>query len=104
MAHTIPVFQGIKRFIKYLKNNPYKLIFYPYNSYDGSYVIRLTCIGNQVEYHTTQNCLEFCQDSDHAIIINIRRSVSVIINILRGAAVFWKVQIQPDMASDSTDG
>ena len=58
-----------------------------------------TWSGNQVEYHTTQNCLEFHQDADHARILNRRRSVSGIIHTLLGAAVCWKVQIQPAIAS-----
>ena len=40
---------------------------------------------------------------DHAIFINRRRSVSGIIHTLIGVVVCWKVEIQPDIASDSTD-
>ena len=57
VAPTLPGFQGIKRCIQYLASHLHKPIFYPSNSYDGSNVIRLTWSGNQVEYHTTQNCL-----------------------------------------------
>ena len=78
-------------------------MFYPSNSYDGSNVIRLTWSGNQVEYHTTQNCLECNQDADHARIVNRRRSVSGIMHTLFCVAVYWKVQIQASIASDSTD-
>ena len=87
-----------------MASHPHNPIVYPSNSYDGSNVIRLTWSGNQVEYHTTQNFLECHQDADHARIINRRRSVSGIIHTLLGVAVFWKVQIQPAIASDSTDG
>ena len=104
VAHTLPGFQGLKRCVQYLARHPHKPIFYPSNSYDGSNVIRLTWSGNQVEDHTTQNCLEFHQHEDHAIIINRKRSVSGIIHTLLGVAVCWKVQIQPAIASDSTDG
>ena len=58
VAPTLPGFQGIKRCVQYLASHPHKPIFYPFNSYDGSNVIKLTWSGNQVEYHTTQNCLE----------------------------------------------
>ena len=70
----------------------------------GSNLIIITWSGNQVEDYTTYNCLECHQDVDHAIIINRRRSVSGILHTLLGVAVFWKVHIQPDIASNSTDG
>ena len=35
VAPTLPGFQGIKRFFRYLASHPHKPIFYPYNSYDG---------------------------------------------------------------------
>ena len=79
------------------------LIYHPSISYDGSNVIRLTCSGNQVEEHTTQNCLECHQDADHARILNRRRTVSDIIHTLLGVTVYWKVHIQASIASDSTD-
>ena len=104
VAPTLPGFQGIKRYIQYLDINPHKPIFYPFNYYYGSNVIRLTQSGNKFEDHTTQNCLECHQNSDYAIILNIRRSVLGIIHTLLSVAVFWKVQIQPYIASDSTDG
>ena len=104
VAPTLPVFQGIKRCVQYLASHPHKPIFYPSRSYDGSNFIRLTCSGNQVEDHTTQTILECHQDADHARIINRRRSVSGIIHTLLGVSVYWKVQIQPAIASDSTDG
>ena len=103
VAPTLPGLKGIKLCVKYLASHPHKPIFYPYNSYDGSNVTRLTCSGNQVEYHTTKNCLEFHQDADHARILNRRRSVSGIIHTLLVVAVCWKVQIQPAIASDFTD-
>ena len=102
-APTLPGFQGIKRCVQYLASQQHKPIFYPYNSYYGSNATRLTWSGNQVEDHTTQNCLECHQDADHAIILNRRRSVSCIIHTLLGVAVCWKVHIQPAIASDSTD-
>ena len=103
VAPTLSVFQGIKRCVQYLASHPHKPIFYPSNSYDGSNVIRLTWSGNQVEEHTTQKCLECNQDADHARIVNRRRSVSGIMHTLFGVAVYWKVQIQASIASDSTD-
>ena len=103
VAPTHPGFQVIKRCVQYLASHPHKHIFYPYNSYDGSNIIRLTCSGNKFEDHTTQNCLEFHQDADHARILNRRRSVSGIIHTLLDVAAFWKVHIQPAIASDSTD-
>ena len=104
VAPTLPGFQVIKRCVQYLAIHTHKPIFYPSNSYYVSNVIRLTWSGNQVEDHTTQNCLECHQDADHAIILNRRRSVSGIIHNLLGVAVCCKVQIQPAIASDSTDG
>ena len=59
VAPNPPGFQGIKRCVQYLASNPHKPIFYPSNSYDGPNIIRLTWSGNQVEDHTTKNCLEF---------------------------------------------
>ena len=87
-----------------MDSHPHKPIFLPYSSYDGSNVIILTWIGNRVEHYTTKNFLECHQAADHAIIIERRRSVSGIIQTLLGVDVFWKVQIQPYVASDSTDG
>ena len=55
VSPTLPGFQDIKRCVQYLASHPHKPIFYPYNSDDGSNVIRLTWSGNQVEYHTTKN-------------------------------------------------
>ena len=57
VASTLTGFQGIKRFVQYLASHPHKPIFYPSNSYDQLNFIRLTCSGNQVEDHTTQNFL-----------------------------------------------
>ena len=53
VAPTLSGLQGIKRCVQYLASHPHKTIFYPYNSYDGSNVIRLTWSGNQFEYQTT---------------------------------------------------
>ena len=55
MAHALTGFQGIKRCVQYLASHPHKPISYTSNSYDGSNFIRITWIGNQVEYHTTKN-------------------------------------------------
>ena len=104
VAPALPVFQGIKRCVQYLASRLYKPIFYPSNSYDGSNFIRLTWSGNQVEDHTTKNCLECHQYADHARILNRRRSAFGIIHTLLGVAVCCKVQIHPAIASDSTDG
>ena len=91
VAPTLTGFQGIKRCVQYLASHPHKNIFYPSTYYYGSNVIILTCIGNQVEYYTTHNWLEFRQDADHNIIINRRHSVSGILNTLLGVSVFWKI-------------
>ena len=88
VAPTLPSFQCIKLCVQYLDSHPHKTIFYPYNYYDGSNFVRLTWIGNQFEEYTTQNCLECYQDSDHARILNRRRSVSGIFHTLLGVAVF----------------
>ena len=88
VAPNIPGFQGIKQCIKYMYIQPHKLIFYPSNPYDGSNFIILTWGGNQIEYYTTHNCLECHQDADHDLIINRRRSVSVIIHTILGVS-FW---------------
>ena len=104
MAPTLPGFQGIKRCVQCLDSHPHKPIFYPFNSYDRSNFIRIIWSVDQVEYHTTQNCLECHQYAYHVIILNRRRSVSVIIHTLLGVFVCWKVQIQPAIASYSTDG
>ena len=57
VAPALPGFQGINRYVQYMASHPHKPIFYPSNYYDGSNIIRLTWIGNQVEDYTTQNCL-----------------------------------------------
>ena len=101
---TLPGFQVIKLCVQYIASPPHKPISYPSNTYNGSNVIRLTLIGNQVEYHTTHNCLGCHQDADHAIIFNRRWSVSYIIHTLLGVDFCWKLQIQPAIESDSTDG
>ena len=101
---TLPDFQGVKRCVQHLDSHPHKPIFYPYNYYYVSNVIILTWIWNQVEDHTTHNCLEYHQYAYHAIILNIRRSVSGILHTMIGVSIFWKVHIQLDIASDSTDG
>ena len=104
VSPTLPGFQGIKLCVQYLASHPHKPIFCPSNSYDGSNFSRLTWSVNQVEYHIKQNCLECHKDAYHATILNIIRSVSGIINIIIGVAVCCKLQIQPAIASDSTDG
>ena len=101
---TFPDLQGINRCIQYLASHHHKPILYPSNYHDGSNFIRLTWNGNQSEDYTTllfknaikiQIMLEF---------LNRRRSVSGIIRALLGVSVFWKVQNQPYVAYDSTDG
>ena len=84
MAPNITGFQGIKCCVKYLDSHPHKPIFCPYDSYDGSKVIRLTWSGNQVEDYTTHNCLECHQDGDISIFFNRRLSVSCIISYRHG--------------------
>ena len=73
---NIPGLQDLKHCIQYLASNPNEPIFYPNNYDDVSYFIRLTCSGNQFGDYTTHNCLECHQYVDHAIILNIRCSVS----------------------------
>ena len=104
MAHPLPGFQGIRRCVQYLASHPHKHIFYLSNSYDGSNVIRLTRGGNKVEDHTSYNFLECHQDEDHTRILNRRLSVMGMIHTLLGVSVSLKLQIQPAIASDSTDG
>ena len=88
IAPTLAVIQSINSCIKYLASKPHKPIFYPSNYHDGSNVVRILWSGNQVEEYTTYNCLEFHQYADHAIIINIIRSVLGINYTLLGVAVF----------------
>ena len=57
-----------------------------------------------MEDYTTKYCLEYHQDADNTRIINIRLSVSGIIHTLLGITVSWKLQIQPAVESESTDG
>ena len=40
VAPTLPGFQYLKLFIRYLDSYPYKTIFYPSYHYYGSYLIR----------------------------------------------------------------
>ena len=87
MAVTLAGFRGIKRFIRYLASHPHKEIFYFSNSYDDSNIIIFTCSGGKVEEYRIQNCLEFHQDADCAIIINIIRPISGIIHTLLVFAV-----------------
>ena len=88
VSPTLPGFQGIKLCAQYMDIRPHKPIFNPSNCYYGSNVIRLTWTGDQVEDYKTQNCLEFHQDSDHTRILNIIRSVLVILLNLLGVFVF----------------
>ena len=104
MLPTLPGFQGINLCIQYMASHPHKPIFYPSNYYYVSNVIRLICSRNQVEDYTTHNCLECHKYEDHAIIPNRRQSVSGVIQTLLGVSVWWKVQIKPYVASESTDG
>ena len=57
-----------------------------------------------LEIHTGAHTVNCHQYADHVIIIHRRRPVQGIIHTLLGVAVCWKVQIQPAIASDSTDG
>ena len=91
VAPTLPDFQVFKRCVQYLASHPHKPIFYSFGSYYGSNVIRITWSGNKVENHTTQNCLEFHQDADHARILKKRRSVLGIIYTLLGVAFCCKL-------------
>ena len=104
VSPTLHGFQGLKLWVQYLDSHPHKPFFYPSNYYYGSNVIIFTWSGNQVEYYTTHNCLEWHQNADRDIILNRRRSVSGIIHNLLGVAVWCKVQIQPYVASDYTYG
>ena len=61
--------------------------------------------GVGINLKTTQTIfLECRQYADHAIIINIRQSVSDIMHNMLGVSVWWKVPIQPDISYGSTDG
>ena len=61
--------------------------------------------GVGIKLKTTQHSFLECHKyADHDRIINRRRSVSGIIHTLLGVSVCWKVNIQPDVASDSTHG
>ena len=93
---TLTGFQVIKLCVQYLDSHPHKPIFYPSNSHDGSNVIRLTWSDNQVEDYTTQNCLEFHQDVDRAIIIN-----GILSDILHTLLVFFCLLESIDSASYS---
>ena len=104
VAPPITSFQSIKRCIQCMDGLSHKPIFHHSTYYDSSNFIRLICIWNQVEGYTNQNCLEFHQNAGHDIFINKKRSVSGIIHTLLDVAVYWKVQIKPDVASNSTDG
>ena len=104
VAPTLTGFLGIKICIWYLGSHPHKPILYPSNYYDGSNFIILKWSGNTVEAYTTQNFLKFHQDEYHAIILNRRRSVSGNIHNILGVSIYWKVQIKPYVASESTDG
>ena len=104
VAPILPGFQYIKFCVPYLYSHPHKPIFYPSNYYGGSNFIRVKWSGNQVEDYKTQNCLEFYQDADHAIIFNKRQSVSGIIHTMLGVYVFCQLQIKEAIASDYTDG
>ena len=61
MAPTLLGFKGLKRHKKYLSNHPHKPIFYPYSSYGGYYLTRLTWSGDKLEDYTTHNCLGYNQ-------------------------------------------
>ena len=87
VAPTLTGFQSIKPCIQYMAGHPHKPIFYPYNYYDLSILIRLKWSGNQVEDYTYQNCLKCNQCEDLAIILNIIWSVSGIIYTLLGVDV-----------------
>ena len=104
VTNNLPGFQGIKCFVQYLAIHPHKPIFFPYNSYDGSNITRLIWNGNKVEDYISKNCLEFYLDADHARTINRRCSVLGILHTMLGFSFFWRVQIQPAIAYDSTDG
>ena len=87
VASTLPGFQGIKCCVKYLASNTHKPIFYPYDYYDGSNVIRPTWSGNQVEDYTIKNFIEWHKYGNHDRTINRRRSVSGILYTLIGVSV-----------------
>ena len=57
VSPTLTGFQGINSCVQYLASHPQKPIFYPPHYYDESNLIMITWSGNQVEDHTTQNCL-----------------------------------------------
>ena len=87
VAPTLPGFQGIKRYIKYLDSQPHKPIFYLSTYYDGSNVIRIPWSVNKFEYQTTQNCLECHQYADNDRITYKTQSVSGIIHTILGVSI-----------------
>ena len=97
-------FQSIKICVQYMASHSHKPTLYPSNYYYGSNFIRLTGSGNKVEDYTTQNCLELHQYADHDIILNKIQSVLGIIHTMICVYVLRKLQIQPYIASESTDG
>ena len=103
VAPTLPYFQGLHFCILYLDNHSNNPVFYPYNSYDVSNIIRPTYRSTQDEDYTTHNSLEFRKYNYYYIINNRRRSVSDIMHTLIVISILCKVQIQPSLASDSTD-
>ena len=60
--------------------------------------------GVVIKLNTTQNCIERLKEADNYRIIDRIRSVSCILHTLLGVDILWKLQIQPDIASDSTYG
>ena len=102
-APTLPGFQGLKRCIPYIASHYHKLIFYPFNYYDGSYVTMLIYSWTQAEDYNNHNCIEFHQYADHSIILNIRPSVLGIIHTVLGVSSWYKVHIKPSATSYYTD-
>ena len=84
VAPTLPVFQDIKKCIQYLARHTHKLIFNPYNYYDGLNVTQLTWNENQVEDYMNQNSFEYHQNADHVKIINRRWSFRELFILLLG--------------------
>ena len=87
MAPTLTDFQGLNMFIQYFDTHPHKPNFHPYNSCEGSNVVRPTWSGEQVEDYPTQNGIECHHDEYYERILNKGRLVSGIIHTLTGVAV-----------------
>ena len=87
VSPNLPGFQGIKLCVQYLASHPHQPIFYPYNFMLNQMSSGLHGVEIKLKTTKPQFVLEFHQDAYHAIILNRRWSVMVIIHTLLGVAV-----------------